>query len=278
MTGALGLVLRGSGFALGAGPFLGALMVVAACAGPFVWPLDPWAMAGAPLLWPGQDWRFPLGTDALGRDVLAGLFQGTRVSLAVGLSAGLAAMVVGLTLGALAGFYRGRVDDALMRVTESLQTTPAFLLLIVLVAVYGSSLPVIALSITAVSWPPVARLARAEYMTLSGRDYVKAAELLGLSDLRIIAQQILPNALPPVLVMSSILVANAILSEAALSFLGLGDPNIISLGAMIGTGRESLRTAWYLVTIPGLVIMGIVLAVNLAGDHLNRLLDPKDAP
>lgn len=261
---------------IGYGPALVALIVVAACVGPLVWPLDPWAMSGPPLLWPGSDAQFPLGTDALGRDVLAGLLQGTRVSLAVGLSAGAAALLVGLVLGAIAGFYRGHVDDALMRLTEALQTTPAFLLLIVLVAIYGSSLPVVVLSIVAVSWPPVARVARAEYLTLSGRDYVKAAQLLGLGDLRIIFQQILPNALPPVLVMSSILVANAILSEAALSFLGLGDPNVISLGAMIGTGRESLRTAWYLVTIPGLVIITIVLAVNLAGDGLNRVLDPRD--
>ena len=262
--------------ALGYQSLLTLAIVLVAVIGPLMWPLDPWSMAGPPLQWPGQDAQFPLGTDALGRDVLANLLQGTRMSLAVGASAGIAAMLLGLVLGALAGYYRGRVDDLLMRLTEALQTTPAFLLLIVLVAVYGSSLPVIVVAIAVVSWPPVARLARAEYLSLSGRDYVRAAELVGVSDLRIIFQQILPNALPPILVMSSILVANAILSEAALSFLGLGDPNVISLGAMIGTGRESLRTAWYLVTIPGLVIVAIVLAVNLAGDRLNRVLDPKD--
>lgn len=243
--------------------------------GPIVYPVDPWAMSAAPFLWPFQNASAPLGTDSLGRDVLAGLMHGTRLSLFIGIIAASTALIIGVIIGAIAGYYRGLVDDILMRLTDTLQTTPSFLLMIVIVAVLGSTIPVIIGAIVVVSWPPVARLARAEFLSLREREYVKAARLLGRSDAKIIFLEILPNALPPILVMISILVSNAILAEAAMSFLGLGDPNANSLGTMIGVGRESLRSAWYLVTLPGLVIVMIVLTVNLFGDFLNEWLNPR---
>ncbi|WJR76808.1 ABC transporter permease [Bradyrhizobium sp. NP1] len=224
---------------------LGGLLVLLGIIGPHIYPVDPWAMSGSPFVWPFQDPNCILGTDALGRDVLAGLVHGTRLSLVIGMVAATTALVLGILVGAIAGYYRGIVDDVLMRLTDTLQTTPSFLMMIVLVAVFGSSIPVIITAIAVVSWPPVARLTRAEYLTLREREYVNAARLLKMGDIKIMFGEILPNALPPILVMVSILVANAILSEAALSFLGLGDPNATSLGTMIGTGRESLRSAWF---------------------------------
>lgn len=243
--------------------------------GPFIYRVDPWAMRAAPFVWPFQQTSTLLGTDALGRDVLAGILHGTRLSLVIGLTAGLTSLLIGVLIGAVAGYFRGVPDDILMRLTDTLQTTPSFLLMIVLVAVLGSSVPVIIGTIAAVSWPPVARLTRAEFLTLRVREFVNAARLLGIGNFRIIFLEILPNAMPPILVMVSILVSNAILAEAALSFLGLGDPNANSLGTMIGVGRESLRSAWYLVTIPGLVIVLIVLAVNMLGDFLTDWLNPR---
>lgn len=267
-------------------PFKGpkALKVVASIAiamfavaifGPTLYPADPWAMAGAPFMKPFTSATNWLGTDALGRDVAAGLLHGARLSLLISVVAAGTALTLGVLVGAIAGYYRGWADDVLMRLTDTLQTTPSFLMMIVLVAVFGSTVPVLIVAIGIVSWPPVARLTRAEFLTLRERDYVNAARLMKKSDLSIIFREILPNALPPILVMVSILVANGILSEAALSFLGLGDPNATSLGQMIGTGRESMRSASYLVVIPGSVIIFIVLVVNILGDLLNDRLNPR---
>lgn len=254
---------------------LGIALVLLAVIGPWLYPVDPWAMVGRPFVWPFTDPAHILGTDSLGRDVAAGLLHGARLSLLISAVAAGTALTIGVLVGAAAGYYRGWTDDILMRLTDTLQTTPSFLMMMVLVAVFGSTVPVLIVAIGIVSWPPVARLTRAEFLTLRERDYVSAARLLGKGDLRIIFGEILPNALPPILVMVSILVANGILSEAALSFLGLGDPNATSLGQMIGTGRESMRSAWYLVAVPGLMIIFIVVVVNILGDLLNDRLNPR---
>ena len=254
---------------------LGIALVAFAIVGPWIYPQDPWAMAGAPFVWPFTSTEHIFGTDSLGRDVAAGLLYGARLSLLISSVAAGTALTIGVLVGAIAGYYRGWVDDVLMRLTDTLQTTPSFLMMIVLVAVFGSTVGVLIVAIGIVSWPPVARLTRAEFLTLRERDYVNAARLLKKSDLHIILREILPNALPPILVMVSILVANGILSEAALSFLGLGDPNATSLGSMIGTGRESMRSAWYLVAVPGSMIILIVVVVNILGDLLNDRLNPR---
>ena len=251
------------------------LVLILALAAPFLFPDDPLSMVARPLLWPGQNPRFPLGTDTLGRDVLAELAHGSRVSLLIGATATLVSLAAGILVGALAGYFGGRTDDVLVKLIEIFQTMPGFILLIVLVAIAQPSVPAITLAIGAVSWPPVARLVRGEFRSLREMEFVMAARGLGYGHARIIIREILPNALPPVIVMASVTVATAILMESALSFMGLGYPNVISWGGMIGAGREMLRTAWYLSALPGLAIVLTVLALNLIGDGLNDALNPR---
>ncbi|WYX21157.1 ABC transporter permease [Achromobacter xylosoxidans] len=258
-----------------AGALLLFLILLAALAAPWLFPHDPLDMVGPPILWPGQDPGFWLGTDTMGRDVAAGLAHGARVSLTVGVAAAMLSLLIGIAVGAAAGYFGGWVDVALMRVTELLQTIPAFLLVVVIVAIARPSVTVIALSIGVASWPVVARLVRAEFRTLRESEFVQAARTLGYGHARIALLEILPNALPPVIVTTSVLVANAILMESALSFMNMGDPNAVSWGSMIGDAREMLRTAWYLAALPGVSIILTVLSLNLLGDALNDAFNPK---
>lgn len=260
--------------AVGGAVFLFAVVVLA-LVGPWIHRADPWEMVAAPLMWPGEDAAHPFGTDMLGRDVLAGMLHGARVSLLIGGVATLVALVVGIAVGATAGWYRGRVDAALMRVTEVFQTVPAFLLCIVLVVAFRPSLLTVVAAIAISSWPSVARLVRAEVMSLRQRDFVLAAMTVGMADRRIVLTQVLPSALPPVIVMGSLMVATAILVEAGLSFLGLSDPNVMTWGVIIGAGRDALVEAWYLAAIPGLAIMLTVMSLNLVGEGLNDALNPR---
>jgi peptide/nickel transport system permease protein len=255
-----------------------ALVTTLALAAPYLYPEDPLSMVARPFLWPGQNAEFPLGTDSLGRDVAAGLVWGARVSLLVGITAMALGVSVGLLVGTTAGYFGGRIDDALQRVIEIFQTLPSFVFLVVLVAIAQPSVQAVTVAIAIVTWPTVARLVRAEFRSLREKDFVMAARGLGYGPARIITREILPNALPPIIVTSSVLVASAILMESALSFLGLGDPNLVSWGSMIGSGRELLRTAWYLTAIPGLAIVFTVLALNLIGDALNDALNPRFSP
>lgn len=240
-----------------------------------VFPGDPYDMVGAPLTWPGEYIETPLGTDSLGRDMAAGLFYGARVSLLVGFSSAFVAAVMGILVGAFAGYYGGWTDDVLMRVTELFQTIPQFMLAIAVVAVLGPSVTVIIVSLAAVSWPAVARLVRGEFMIMRERAFVHGCIVAGMSDTRIIFAQILPNVMPVIIVMSTILVATSILMESALSFLGFGDPNILTWGTMIGMGRGQLRDAWYIIAIPGLALLLTALALNLVGEGLNDALNPR---
>lgn len=252
-----------------------AVMVVVALVAPLAFPGDPLGMVTRPFLWPGQDAAYPLGSDSMGRDVLAGIFHGARVSLFVGLAATALGLTLGVVVGATAGYFGGWVDDVLVRVIEIFQTLPNFVLLVVLVAILQPSAFTITLGIAIVSWPMVARLTRAEFRAIREKDYVMAARSLGFGNARIAFREILPNALPPLIVTSSVMVATAILMESALSFMGLGDPNVVSWGSMIGNGRELIRTAWYLTLLPGLAIVFTVLALNLIGDGLNDALNPR---
>jgi peptide/nickel transport system permease protein len=248
---------------------------VLAVLAPRLYPGDPLDMVGAPFEWPGSDPQFWFGTDSLGRDVAAGIAHGTRVSLLIGAAAAGIGLVIGTLVGAVGGYFGGFIDDILVRVTELFQTVPSFLLVIVIVAIGRPNVVVIALAIGIASWPTVARIVRAEFRTLRRSDFVLAARSQGFGDARIIFGEILPNALPPVIVTASVMVASAILIESSLSFLGMGDPNVVSWGAMIGAGRDSLRTAWYLTAIPGAAIVLAVLALNLLGDGLNEALNPR---
>ncbi|QEI07664.1 ABC transporter permease [Pigmentiphaga aceris] len=240
-----------------------------------IFPGDPLDMVTEPLLWPGQDSTALLGSDSLGRNVAAGVAHGARVSLAVGAVAALISLTIGVLVGASAGYFGGWVDDLLVRLTELIQTIPTFLLVIVIVAIGQPSVRVIVLAIGLASWPVIARLVRAEFRALRESEFVLAARSQGFSDAWIIFKEILPNALPPVVVTTSVLVATSILQESALSFLGMGDPNIVSWGSMIGEGREMLRTAWFLTAVPGIAIILSVLSLNLLGDGLNDALNPR---
>jgi peptide/nickel transport system permease protein len=193
----------------------------------------------------------------------------------VGLAATTLGFTAGILVGAVAGYFGGRIDDLLVRLIEIFQTLPSFVLLVVLVAIAQPSALTVTCAIAIVSWPTVARLTRAEFRAIREKDYVMAARSLGYGHARIIFREILPNALPPLIVTSSVMVASAILMESALSFMGLGDPNVVSWGSMIGSGREMIRTAWYLMALPGFAIVVTVLALNLIGDGLNDALNPR---
>ena len=250
------------------------LIVVAALLAPLLYPASPWRMVSRPFMAPGALDRFPFGTDALGRDVAAGLMHGARVSLLIGLVSTVAALGIGVPLGAVAGYFGGLVDDAAMRFTELFQTIPSFALAIVVVAILQPSVGSIVFAIAIVSWPPVTRLVRGEVLSLRSRDYVQASVALGQRIPAIIFGQILPNAAAPVVVMASLMVATAILLESSLSFLGLGDPNLMTWGYMVGAGRTRLIEAWWISFFPGLAIFLTVLALNLMGEGLSDALNP----
>jgi peptide/nickel transport system permease protein len=238
-------------------------------------PRDPFAIVGTPFDPPAGQHLF--GTDSLGRDVLGGLIHGARTTLLIAVLATLAAVVFGTAVGAIAGYFGGWIDDVLMRLTEFFQTIPSFLFAIVLIAVLSPSATNLVIAISVVSWPPIARVVRGEVLSVKSREFVQAAVVAGQRDLAILLTQVLPNTLSPLIVTGSLLIATAILVESALSFLGLGAPNLMSWGFMIGAGRSFLRDAWWLVTIPGLAILLTVLSINLVGEGLNDALNPRMA-
>jgi peptide/nickel transport system permease protein len=250
-----------------------ALVLLMAVFADLLAPRDPFAIVGAPFGHPAG--QFLLGTDSLGRDVLAGLIHGSRTTLLIAVLATLAAVAFGTAVGALAGYFGGWVDDLLMRLTEFFQTIPSFLFAIVLIAVLSPSATNLVIAIAVVSWPPIARVVRGEVLSVKSREFVQAAVVAGQRDLAILVTQVLPNTLSPLIVTGSLLVATAILVESALSFLGLGAPNQMSWGFMVGAGRSFLRDAWWLVTVPGVVILVTVLSINLVGEGLNDALNPR---
>jgi peptide/nickel transport system permease protein len=266
-------------FAQNRGALIGLIIlltiILMAITAPLFFPESPWRMVQRPFLAPLEVEGFPLGTDTMGRNVAAGIMHGAWVSLLIGMVSTLVALAIGVPLGAIAGYYGGLLDDALMRFTEFFQTIPNFALAIVLVAIMQPSVTSIVVAIALVSWPPVARLVRAEFMSLRHREYVEAARLVGQTNRTIILRQILPNTLSPIIVLASLMVATAILLESSLSFLGLGDPNVMSWGYMIGAARTVLRQAWWLSFFPGLAILLTVLALNLVGEGLDDALNPK---
>ncbi|HYS46371.1 MAG TPA: ABC transporter permease [Rhizomicrobium sp.] len=251
-----------------------AAIVAIALAAPFLFARGPFSIVGMPLLPPGAPGLLA-GSDVLGRDMAVGLAYGARISLLVGITSTLCALGIGVLLGAVAGYYGGWVDDLLMRVTEFFQIIPSFVLLMVLVAFLQPSLTSTVVVIALISWPQVARVTRGEFLSLRSREFVQAARVLGMRDSRIIATQILPNALPPILVVGFLMIGSAILTESALSFLGLGDPNLLSWGSMIGGSRSAMWVAWWTTVLPGISIMVTVLALNLIGDGLNDALNPR---
>lgn len=259
-----------------AGLILLGTVIVLALLAPVLYPGDPLRIAGAPLLPPFTDAIHPLGTDRLGRDIAAGLALGARTSLLVGVTAAAVAVTLGALVGTLAGFAGGIGDEVLMRVVDAFQIVPGFLLALAFVSVAGPSVAVVVLAIALGAWTAPARVARAEVLSIRSRDFVSAARVLGMHPLEIAFREVLPLALPPVLALSSVITAGAILTEAALSFLGLGDPNVVTWGGMIAEGRAVLRSAPWLSILPGIALMLTVVGVYLLSEALVETLSRRE--
>lgn len=234
-------------------------------------PLSGGDNALQPPLTPGH-W---LGTDDLGRDIWSRTVHGTRVSLAVGILSALLAVAIGVLVGALAGYYGGWLDTVLMRIAEFFQTLPRFVVALIVIALFGASIPKLILVIALLSWPQLARVVRATVASLRQSQFVDAARVAGMGHGAIIAREILPNVAAPIIVLGSLDIAGAILIEASLSFFGLGDPNLVSWGGMLNDAQQYLRSAWWMSAFPGLGIALTVWAFNLLGDALNDALNPR---
>ncbi|NEW92316.1 ABC transporter permease [Rhodopseudomonas sp. BR0M22] len=256
-----------------AGAVLLLVLIAGTIFGPWLHPVDPLDIVGMPFAPPDADALF--GTDYLGRDVLAGLIYGGRATLTVGAVAALITIVIGVTVGALAGFFGGWVDALLVKISEFFQVLPPLLFAMVLVTLFGPKLSTITVAIGAVSWTSAARLTRAEFMRLRDLDFIKASRAAGAGNLHLILRVVLPNALPPIIVSATLAIGTAILFEGGLSFLGLGDPNTMSWGLMIGQNRNYVLDAWWAVTFPGAAIFLAVLAVSLVGDGVNDAVNPR---
>lgn len=272
-------LLRSPSGAVGAA--LLAILLVAGFGASFVPPYSPAAQnlsitVHPPSLAPIQGKFHLLGTDQLGRDVLSRLLVGLRISLLVALTVVPLSMMLGLTVGIVAGYRGGWLDVALMRLVDAQLSIPTLLLAVAVVAVLGTGLSQIVAVLVIAGWPGYARVVRAEVLSLREREFAAAARAVGASDVRILAQHVLPNMLPTLLVLGTLHLPVVIIFEAALSFLGLGvQPPAPSWGGMLSEGRDYLATAWWLATFPGLAIMMTVLAANLVGDGMREVLDPR---
>jgi peptide/nickel transport system permease protein len=236
-------------------------------------PTDPFASVGPPLTPPARSHAF--GTDDLGRDVFSGIVHGTRTSLTATLAVVTIASILGVLVGAVAGYRGGGVDDLLMRGTEALQIVPRFFLAVIVIAMFGPGLDRLVFVLGLTSWPAIARVVRAETLSLVRREFVDAAQALGARTSRILLRHVLPNALPTTLVVISLTAASVILLEAGLGFIGLGDPRAISLGYLANNAQRFMRVAWWMAVFPGAAIALAVLGLNLVGDALSDLADPR---
>jgi peptide/nickel transport system permease protein len=259
---------------LAGGALTVALLLLAALA-PVLAPADPFASVGAPLMPPS--WSHALGTDDLGRDVYSAILHGTRTSLVVALGVVAVAATLGVFVGAVAGFRGGSVDELLMRGTEAVQIMPRFFLAVIVVALFGPGLDRVVLVLGLTTWPAIARVVRAETLSLARREFVDAAHALGATTGRVVVRHVLPNALPTALVVISLNAASVILLEAGLGFIGLGDPRAMSLGYLASNAQRFLRVAWWMAVFPGAAIALAVLALNLLGDALGDLANPRRA-
>ena len=265
-----------------AGFVLLTLVVVSAIAAPLLAPHDPrrgeLIDSKLPPMWSEGGMRtYPLGTDTLGRDILSRVIYGSRISLAVGFTAVAIAGVIGVTVGMVAGYYRGRVDDVIMRLAEIQLAVPFILFALAILAVLGPGLRNLILVLGITGWVTYARVVRAQVFSFREKEFVEAARAIGARDLRIMARHIFPNTVASLIVIASFAVAGTILTEAALSFLGLGvPPSVPTWGGMVADGREQILTnRWWIYVFPGVAIMLTVLAINSVGDWLRDYLDPR---
>ena len=250
------------------------LFVLAAVFAPELAPYDPMAQEYAIMQAPSLSSAHPLGTDSFGRDLLSRLMYGARVSLGVSLGAVTIGAVVGVSLGVVAGYYGGWVDDALMRFVDVLWAFPWLLVAIMLVAVFGQGVWNVVVAIAFAYIDDFARLARGEVLSIREEEFVLAAKNIGLGDVEIMTEEVLPNAVAPLIVQFTVLVARAILAESTLSFLGIGvKPTTPTWGALLGQGRSLIGQAWWISIIPGIAIVITVLGINLFGDALRDAFD-----
>jgi peptide/nickel transport system permease protein len=257
-----------------AGAVILVLLLAFALFGPLLLPHGPEDVSAGSSMAP-PDAAFPFGTDDLGRDVLSRCASGLRISLTVGVSAAAIATAIGVLVGGIAGFAGGRTDSALMRVTEVFQVIPRFFLAVLLVAFFGAGIGMIIIAIAVLAWPDVARLLRSEVLVLRGRQFIDAARLSGAPPVRLIFSEILPNAMGPVIVNTTLLVGQAMLLEAGLAYLGLGDPSVVSLGVMLQQAQQIMQAAWWTSVFPGVLLFLSVLALNVMGDGLNEAVNPR---
>ena len=252
-------------------------IVVVGCVASVLAPYDPHAQHwGKEYAAPGRP--FLLGTDALGRDVLSQLIWGTRTSLLVALAGVVVAGITGTVFGMAAGYVGGRIDQVGVMITDTIMTVPVFFLLIVVASVLSvRSLPVMAIVIGLIDWPMLARVVRAHVLSLRERAFIEAARGLGAHDLAIVVRHVLPNSVAPIIVVSTLGMARYILYEAALAFVGLGDPQAVSWGSLLAQGRSVMYSAWWLTLLPGLMIFVTVLGFNLGGDGLRDAYDVRIA-
>ena len=243
---------------------------------PLLAPYDPYALGSGSRLG-GHSFQNIMGVDNLGRDVFSRLLWGGRVSIFVGFSAAFATTVLGLLVGTISGYLGGWVDDILMRFTETFMVIPRFFLALIIVAFFGASIWNIIFAISILTWPVTARIVRSEFLTLRTRQFVDAAHVIGTKRSTIIFREILPNAIGVVVVNASLLTAQAMLLEAGLSYLGLGDPSLVTWGRMLFEAQPFLRQAWWMAVYPGLGIFLSVLTLNLLGDGLNDVLNPRSS-
>jgi peptide/nickel transport system permease protein len=258
---------------IGAGTIL--LLITISILAPFIAPYDPTAIDVHNVL-SSPSKEHPLGTDELGRDLLSRIIWGSRVSLKVGFVAVGIAILIGISIGALAGFYGGLIDAVLMRFVDIMLAFPTFFLILAVISILEQNIFTIMVVIGLTSWMDVARLVRAEFLSLKEMDFVSAARAVGVNDKRLIFKHILPNALSPVFVAATFGVAGAILIESGLSFLGLGvQPPDPSWGNILTAGKDNIEVAWWLSLYPGLAILITVLSYNLVGEGLRDALDPR---
>lgn len=259
-----------------AGSALTLVVVAAGLLADVISPGDPFRTVGNPLMAPSG--AHIMGTDNLGRDVFGAVVHGARTSLVVVTAVLAIAAVVGLLVGTVAGYRGGWVDDVLMRATELFQCVPRFFLVLLIVALFGAGLDNLIYVLALTSWPTLARVTRSEVLSVRDRDYVEAARSVGSTDRRILGRHVLPNVLPTALVVVALTGSRIILLEASLSFLGLGDPTVMSWGYLVSNAQRFLRVAWWMSVFPGLAIAVAVLGINLMSDALNDVLAAYSKP
>jgi peptide/nickel transport system permease protein len=273
MRGFLGKMARHPSGTVAGGFIL--LLIVLGVGVNFIPQLDPHVLSNEVMEAPSA--AFPLGTDELGRSVLAGLLYGIQISVTVGFFAALVATVIGVLIGSVAGFYGGWLDTAVMRIAEFFQVIPSFILAAVIVALAGPGLTQIIVVVGMLAWPQVARVMRGEVIRVKQLEFVDAARCLGIREHHVLLREVIPNAVAPVLAVGTLIVGQAILLEASLSFLGLGSVELVSWGRMLNSGQRFLFNAWWLSFFPGTAIFLTVLAFNVLGDAIGHVLNPRSA-